>query len=140
MNTHDKFSNPSDPNEGERRTEDVLEKHESRRPVYVNRGRRALLQRLLSDGEATANAWHHAVPLPPDVDPRCFGAVPGPLVRAGIIQSDGYLKVKLPKGDTHVVCRWLLVDRDAAECWLRNHPDEPDLGDDQENPRNRKEN
>jgi len=50
--------------EGERRKQDVLLSLAARSERYVNRGRRALLARLLANGEATADDVRRAVELP----------------------------------------------------------------------------
>lgn len=103
---------------------------EARRRVYVNRGRRALLGMLLRHGHATADDVRNAVDLPPDVDPVCFGAVPGALARAGIIERAGFKSSVRADAHARPVSVWRLVDRDAALAWLDEHPDMPDPDDD----------
>ncbi|MCQ8205440.1 hypothetical protein NP569_24435, partial [Vibrio parahaemolyticus] len=51
---------------------------------------------LLAAGTATADDVRDAVELPPGVDPRCLGAVPGELADAGIIRATGYVRTTRP--------------------------------------------
>jgi hypothetical protein len=112
--------------EGERDKADRLALLEERRAVFVNRGRRALLARLLSAGTATADDVRASVVLPEGIDPRCFGTVPGPLAKAGIIGLDGYTKTARPERHASVTGLWRLADPQAARLWLDEHPDCPD--------------
>jgi hypothetical protein len=100
--------------EGERRKLSAHALLEARREVYVRRGRRALLARLLATGTATADDVRAAVTLPPDLDARCMGAVPGELASAGIIRPGGYVKTARPVGQARPVLVWHLADRAAA--------------------------
>ena len=118
-----------DGREGERRKGEVLDMLAARREVYVNRGRRALLERLLSASTATADAVRDAVELRDGVDPKCFGAVPGPLVRSGIIRRVGFAPTCRAVGHARPVTVWELVDSDAACRWLAAHPDTQDPAD-----------
>ncbi len=115
--------------EGERRKLGALALLEARRRVYVRRGRRALLLRLLAAGSATADDVRAAVNLPPGLNPTCFGAVSGPLATAGIIQAAGYVPTARKEGHARPVLRWRLADRAAALAWLSNHPELPDADD-----------
>jgi hypothetical protein len=117
-------------NEGERRKQDVLQTLAAHREAYVNRGRRVLLERLLSHGLATADDVRRAVELPGKIDPRCLGSVPGPLARAGIIRCTGSTKTKRAKAHARKIEVWALADRAAALAWLAAHPDQPDQGPD----------
>lgn len=117
--------------EAERRTgaanrDAVLADLETGRALYLLRGRRALLTRLLSDGTATADDVYAAVKLPDDVDPRCLGGVPTLLAKAGIIRAAGYVTSKRPERNASPIHRWELANRAAAERWLAEHADEPD--------------
>jgi len=112
--------------EGERRKRDKLAMLEAQREVFVNRGRRALLGRLLAAGTATADDVMAAVTLPAEIDPRCFGAVPGPLAKAGIICFVEFVKSNRPQRHGSYIQLWALVDRDEALLWLAGHPDMPD--------------
>lgn len=115
--------------EGERRKADALLTLAERREVYVNRGRRALLQTLLAVGSANADDVRRLVKLPLEIDAKLFGAVPGPLARAGIIRAAGFLKTCRAVGHARPVTVWTLVDRDKASRWLADHPDRLDPGD-----------
>lgn len=112
--------------EGDERKRDQLDSLEARRGVYVLRGRRALLDRLLAAGTATADDVIAAVTLPAEIDPRCLGAVPGPLARAGIIRSAGFVKSARPERHGSYIQLWALADRNEAARWLAEHPDRPD--------------
>lgn len=120
--------------EGERRKTEAHALLEARRELYVLRGRRALLEAMLSNPnvEATADDVRAAVELPPDIDPVCLGAVPGPLARAGIIRRVGFTATARAEGHTRPVTVWQLADRAAAYRWLATHPDRPDPADNAE--------
>jgi hypothetical protein len=112
--------------EGERRKRDTLAMLEARREVFVNRGRRALLGRLMLAGTATADDVMAAVTLPAEIDPRCLGAVPGPLAKAGIIRFVEFVKSARPQRHGSYIQLWELADRDEALRWLARNPDMPD--------------
>ena len=111
-------------NEGEARKRERLVLLRERRAIYVHRGQRALLARLLAADTATADDVYGSVELPPSIDPRCLGAVPGPLARAGIIRSLGYVKSARHASPIQV---WTIADRADAVAWLAANPDYPDL-------------
>lgn len=111
---------------GDDRRDGVLELVESRSKLYVLRGRRALLIRLLDVGVGTAHDVYEAVTLPVDVDPHCFGAVPTPLARAGIIQYRRHVKTRRAERNASRISEWELADRAAAVAWLRENPEIPD--------------
>ncbi len=112
---------------GEARKQDALALLQARRAPCVRRGRRALLTCLLAGETATADDIREVVELPPGIDPKLFGSVPGPLVRAGIIRSDGFVKSSRPEAHARPVTVWRLSDRAKAEQWLTANPDYPDL-------------
>ncbi len=112
--------------DGEARKLDAHALLEARREVYVLRGRRVLLQRLLDAGEATADDVRDAVELPDRINPVCLGVVPGPLARAGIIERVGFVESRRPDAHARPVSVWRLADRAAALTWLAAHPDRPD--------------
>lgn len=112
--------------EGARRKAEALATLQARRELYVLRGRRALLNALLRDGIATADAVRAEVELPSGLDPKLFGAVPGELARAGIIARDGFALTERPEGHARPLTRWRLISRAAAVQWLADHPDRPD--------------
>jgi hypothetical protein len=117
--------------EGERRKADALVLLAARRETTIRRAQRALLRALLESGTATADDVRAAVELPPGINPKLFGAVPSTLARAGIIRRAGYATTGRPAAHARPVSVWTLADRDAAVRWLADHPDLPDLDDDQ---------
>lgn len=112
--------------EGERCRDAALVLLAERRAAVVHAGQRALLLRLLDAGTATADDVRDAVPLPPGIGPRCYGAVPTPLAEAGIIRAAGYQRTARPLAHARPVTVWALADRDAALVWLADHPLIPD--------------
>src|SRR5262245_9514763 len=112
--------------EGEQRKLAAHRLLEARREVFVRRGRRALLLQLLDTGSATADAVRAAVQLPPGLNPKLFGAVPGPLAVAGLIRATGFSRTARPEGHARPVTIWVLTDRLAALDWLAANPDLPD--------------
>jgi len=112
--------------DGEARKLDAHALLETRREVYVLRGRRALLRRVLDAPEATADDVRDAVELPDEINPVCLGVVPGPLARAGIIERVGFAESRRPDAHARPVSVWRLADRAAALAWLAAHPDRPD--------------
>lgn len=108
--------------EGERRKQDALLTLEAIREFIVEQGRRALLDRLQLGGTATADDVRDAVEVPTGVNPKCLGAVPGALARAGIIRAVGFAKSSRPEAHARPVTNWELADRGKAEAWLAAHP------------------
>ena len=115
-----------DRTEGERRKRAELATLEARRRVFVNRGRRALLEALLERGVADADDVRRAVELPEGVNPVCLGSVPGLLARAGIIERAGFTCTNRAAAHARPVTRWRLADRLGALAWLEANPDTPD--------------
>jgi len=112
--------------EGEGQKQDAFAVLSVHREAVIRRAQRALLTVLLETGSATADDVRELVGLPPGVGPKCFGAAPGVLARAGLIRADGYAKTCRPVGHARPVTVWALADRDRALRWLRDHPDPPD--------------
>jgi hypothetical protein len=112
-----------DRGEGERRRDDALELFVRWRKLAVLRGRRALLRVMLwGDGRATADDVRAAVRLPEEINPKCFGAVPIALAKAGIIECCGMITSCRPEAHARPVKVWRLVDQQAALAWLGSHP------------------
>jgi hypothetical protein len=109
--------------DGRRRKDAAHDVLESRRAVYLFRARRALLLRLLEFGEAYADHVRDAVSLPEGIDAKLFGAVPGALARAGMIEAVGFATTTRPEAHARPVKVWRLRDRAAAEQWLADHPE-----------------
>ncbi|MCC6486353.1 MAG: hypothetical protein IT364_02535 [Candidatus Hydrogenedentes bacterium] len=108
---------------GRARRDTALNALESRRSVHVNRGRRTLLLHLLEHDTATADDVRAGVRLPDSIDPTCLGSVPGPLVKAGIIERVGFVPCVRPERHAAPTSLWGLVDRSKAGDWLQTHPD-----------------
>lgn len=85
-----------------------------------------LLRVLLERGTVTADDVRPFVPVPAGIDPKFFGAVPGPLARAGIIRADGYRKSDRKETHARPNRIWTLADRSAALRWLANNPPQLD--------------
>jgi hypothetical protein len=115
-----------DIDESERRRDAALALLAERRAALIRRAQRALLLRLLDAGTETADDVRDAVPLPPDIGPRCYGAVPTPLAEAGLFRAAGYQRTARPLAHARPVTVWALADRAAALAWLDTHPPLPD--------------
>jgi hypothetical protein len=103
-----------------RQAQAILEAH---RELLILRARRALLLHLLTHGTGTIDHVRAVVPAPASINPKAFGAVPGPLAVARIIRPTGFTKTTRHLGHARPVIVWELVDYAAAERWLRNHPE-----------------
>ena len=113
--------------EGEGLKADALALLEARREGYIRRGRRAMLQTMLNgDGTATADDVRAAVELPPEIDPRCLGSVPGALASAKIIEAAGFVRSARRERHASYIQVWNLADPAKVILWLRDHPDLPD--------------
>ena len=115
---------PESPNErnGEKLKRDALELLDLRRRSIVLQGRRAMILTLLEREYASADDVRRAVQLPAGVSPKCFGAVPGPLKRAGIIRPIGFAPTLRAVAHARPLSQWHLVNRAAAERWIAAHP------------------
>ena len=117
--------------EGQAAKDAALRLLEARREIFVLRGRRALLFTMLAgDGTATADDVRALVSLPPGIDPRCLGSVPGRLGYDKIIGPDEFVRCTRREGHARWLQRWRLIDREKARRWLADHPDRPDPADD----------
>jgi hypothetical protein len=85
-----------------------------------------MLEVLLRNGIATADDVRSAIELPPGIDPRCLGSVPGVLAYAKIIRAAGFVRSARPERHASWLQVWELADRAAAERWLLDHPNMPD--------------
>lgn len=112
--------------DGERRKRDMQALLAERRAVYVRRGQRALVERLLLRDVATADDVRALVPLPAGIDPRLLGSVPGPLAAAGIIYRSDYVPSCRPERHASIIAVWRLGDRAGALDWLATHSELPD--------------
>lgn len=109
--------------EGDRRKRAALDLHAAHRSALVLSAQRALLRHALDRGSATADDVRAAVELPPGCSPKAFGAAPGPLARAGIIERVGYAETCRPIAHARPTSVWRIRDRYRAERWLVEHPD-----------------
>ena len=119
---------PTDRLDGERRKDGAHALLSARRELYVLRGRRALLATLLDRGTATADDVRSEIKLPEGIGAKLFGAVPGVLARAGIIEQDAYARTARPAAHARPLTVWKLKDRAAAVAWMSDHPDRPAAG------------
>lgn len=103
----------------------AIELLEERRHELVNGGRRELVRRLLKCDTATIDDVRADIELPQTMDPRCLGAVPGALAKAGIIMRIGSAPTRRSAAHARPISVWSLVDREAAMRWLQEHPDPP---------------
>jgi hypothetical protein len=98
---------------------------EDRRKQYVRLGRRAFLLHLIEYGTATADDIRAAVDLPESINAKLFGAVPGPLAKAGIIRQVGFVPTTRAVAHGRPVSVWALVDEVKARAWLAANPPLP---------------
>jgi len=111
--------------EGESRKAAALAYLAQKRAVYIRQAQRALLLALLERGNATADDIRAKVKLPAGLNPKLFGAAPGPLARKGIIEPAGFRNTHRPEAHARTLRVWRLADRAKAEEWLANHPEPP---------------
>ena len=110
--------------DGERLKHEAHSLFEALRPGILRRTQRRLLAILLQGGTATIDDVRPDVELPPGVDPRCFGAVPGALARAGIIRcTERFPKSRRPIAHARRNAEWELADREKALEWLARNPE-----------------
>lgn len=100
----------------------ALEVLELTREELITEARRALLTRLLADGTATIDDVRSVVECPACMNPKFFGAVPGPLAKLGLIRNRGFAKTTRKQGHARPVIVWELADRDGAAAWLTTNP------------------
>ena len=108
---------------GESRKRDALDTLEARREDLIVRARRAFLKALLCRGESTIDPVRELVPVPPETSPKLFGAVPGRLARAGLIERASYRPTTRAEAHARPVSLWRLKDRPGAMRWLEQHPE-----------------
>lgn len=108
--------------EGKRLRDAALTLLAERRAAIVRDAQRALLTKLLDDADATIDDVRAVVMLPPEINPKVFGAVATPLADAGIIRAAGYRRTARPSAHARPITVWTLIDRAAAVAWLTDHP------------------
>lgn len=97
----------------------------ARRERVVRDAQRALLERVLTHGTATADDVRKVISLPEGVAPVCLGAAPGALARLGIIRRIGFVESARACAHARPVSVWELDDHAAAVAWLASHPPIP---------------
>lgn len=107
---------------GEARKQFAFSFLEANRDTFVIDARRALLNHLLQFGTGTINDVRRAVPLPPGIDPKVMGAVPGALARTGIIRFVDCVKTDRSIAHARKVSIWTIADDAKAQAWLAAHP------------------
>jgi hypothetical protein len=117
------------------RKDAALDALDSVRARYIRIARRALLQRLLADGSAAVDDIRDSVEFPLHINPKFLGAVPGALVRAGVIARIGYRPSHRPEAHARPVSMWTLLDPGGAEAWLRDNPEPIEPGETTDRPR-----
>ena len=115
--------------EGEHRRDAAVDLLRERRAAIVRRGCRLLAGRLLEFGKATMDDIAEKLETPPDIDRRVVGAIASTLARAGIAVLTEYVRSTRPERHASVLAVWQLTDRDAAQRWLADNPELPDLDD-----------
>lgn len=99
----------------------------ARRWRIICLARRAMLSAALvrPDRTTTADdawdAWPNGLPV--GIGPKCLGAVPGDLARAGILRAVGYRPTCRAIAHARPLRLWQIVDDAAALAWLDANPD-----------------
>ena len=115
---------PDAAEEGERRRREALALLADRRRALVRRASRALLGLLLRTGTATADQLRGLVPIPPEINPKVFGAVFAGLAEENLIRQVGSERSRRPEAHRRPIGVWQLADRAGAITWLAAHPDQ----------------
>lgn len=114
--------------EGERLKAEAFARMENCNDTLLVRGRRALLNKALTDGVASADDVRDVVPVPDGVNPKIFGPVPSPLAKANIIRPRRPIKTRRAVGHARYITEWELIDPQAAVRWLFENPEPPAAG------------
>lgn len=113
----------SDLAEGLRRKDASLALLAMRRAGLMRRAQRALLRVLFDQERATVDDVRRLVQCPDGINPKAFGTMAGELARARIVEQDGFTKSTRPEAHARPVSVWRLINRAAAEEWLKTHPE-----------------
>ena len=116
--------------EGEARKREAHCLLAAHRERLIRLARRALLAHLIANDTGTIDDVRKLVPTPVGVNPKAFGAVPGPLALARIISAAGLRKTTRSVGHARPVTVWTVTDRHAASAWILAHPELPEPGAD----------
>jgi hypothetical protein len=114
--------------QGERLKAEAFARMENCNDTLLVRGRRALLNKALTDGVASADDVRDVVPVPDGVNPKVFGPVPSPLAKANIIRPRRPIKTRRAVGHARYITEWELIDPQAAVRWLFENPEPPAAG------------
>ena len=91
---------------------------EATRKAIVRDARRALLEHALLHGTATIDDVRALVPIPPGINPKVFGAVPGPLAKAGSIRAVGFKRTDRNVAHARILTIWAIADTAKATAQL----------------------
>ena len=108
--------------EGDARKLAAHELLKAHREAFVRLAQRTLIEHLLAVGECTIDDVRRVVPLPPRMNAKAFGVVPGPLAKAGLIARVGFAKTTRPDAHARHIAVWRLIDRAKAIAWLAANP------------------
>jgi len=109
---------PDSTSEGERLRDEAHGHLRDRRQHLIRAGEKVLIRKIVSDGSATIDDVRAEVPCPPGIDPRFFGAIPGPLVKFGAIRPLGYTKTRRSVAHARMLIEWGLGDLSKALTYL----------------------
>ncbi len=96
-------------------------KVESANAAFVEEARRVFIELLISRGHANIDDLRSRITIPPDVNLKSLGTVPLPFVKKRMIEAVGGVKSGRPVAHRRQIRMWVLIDRQAAEDWLRRH-------------------
>lgn len=100
--------------EGERLKAEAHDQLRQHRQQLIRDSERALVRKIVTDGSATIDDVRAAVPCPPGIDPRFFGAVPGPLAKCGAIKPIGITKTRRSVAHARLLTLWGMGDMNMA--------------------------
>jgi hypothetical protein len=107
---------------GEGRKQAAHASLEARRGQCIRHCRRAFLVHLLEHGGGTIDDVRDVISVPAGIDPKVFGAVPGALARAGIIERCGFTTSTRAVAHARPITVWELTDAAKARDWLEANP------------------
>ena len=84
------------------------------RQHLIRAGEQVLMRKIIETGSATIDDVRAVVPCPPGIDPRFFGAIPGPLAKCGAIKPIGITRTKREVAHARLLIKWGLGDLSKA--------------------------
>ncbi|WP_459557405.1 hypothetical protein [Lacunimicrobium album] len=95
----------------------------------IRKAKRLFLESLLAQGKGTIDDARMHLEIPDGIDPRFMGSVPTDFANDRVISRVGLVPSVRPA--THASHRsvWQLIDRQAAQKWLQDHPEIVDVED-----------